>query len=73
MILKGYKLKNTINGLNATVEDITRNGVFILCAEAIYLGFSNICEKPFMGTERITVDRRLMQKYIDDGTWKVVD
>lgn len=73
MIFKGNKLRNTINGLTATVEDITRNGVFILCVEAVYLGFSNICEKPFMKTERITVDKRLMQKYIDDGTWKVVD
>lgn len=73
MIFKGNKLRNTINGLTATVEDITRNGVFILCVEAIHLGFNNICDKPFIKTERITVDRKLIQKHIDDGIWKVVD
>lgn len=72
MIFKGDKLRNSINGLTAIVEDITNNGVFVLSTEAIYLGFSSICEKPFIGNERITIDTKSMQKYIDIGTWEVV-
>ena len=73
MILKGCKLRNSINGLNATVEDITRNGVFILNAETVHLGFSNTCKKPFIRTERMSIDSKLLHKYIDMGTWKVID
>lgn len=72
MIFKGDKLKNTINGLNATVEDITRNGEYILVAETILLGFGNTCERPFMKTDRMAISKKVMQRNIDDGTWKVV-
>lgn len=73
MIFKGYKLKNTINGLNATVEDITRNGEYILVAETILLGFGNTCERPFVKTDRMAISKKVMQRNIDDGTWKVVN
>ncbi|AIY81056.1 hypothetical protein U728_756 [Clostridium botulinum 202F] len=71
MVHVGTKLVNKVNGLTATVKDITRNGVYILSAEAVYVGFANTCEKPFMKTEKKEVDINLLNKYIKDGTWQI--
>lgn len=72
MICVGTELVNKVNGLRAVVKDMTRNGIYVLSSESVHLGFSNICENPFMSTEDIKVESNLLNKYIRDKVWEAL-
>lgn len=72
-IYVGMKLINKINGLKATVKDISVNGVVILETTALHLGFEKMTDKVEEITERVETSRMLFDKYISDGVWEIIE
>lgn len=71
MVPVGTELINTINGLGARIKDITRNGMYIVEIEFIYLSFKNTCKNPLKKTKEIIIESNLLNEYIKRGVWKI--